>query len=123
MSIIEDLWFKRRDIISDGYDESLEYISKLVPLKIHKFKTGTQCWTWTIPKKWMINEGWIKNPDGKVLLHSKDHPLHILTYSQSIDKVVSHEELMNNLSYSKERPESIPYHERLIYGNDWDFAL
>lgn len=123
MSIIEDLWFKRRDIVSGGYDESLEYISKLITLKIHKFKTGKQCWTWTIPKKWTINEGWIKDQEGKILLHSKDHPLHILTYSQSIDKVVNHEELMKHMSSNKDRPNSIPYHERLIYGNDWGFAI
>ena len=50
MNLINDLWLKRRDIVSDGFDESLEYISKIIPLKIHKIPTGTKCWTWIIPE-------------------------------------------------------------------------
>ena len=55
MKLIDDLWFKRRDLISDGFDESLGYISKIIPMKIHQFRTGMKCWTWKIPKKWTRN--------------------------------------------------------------------
>ena len=123
MKLIDDLWFKRRDIISDGFDESLEYISKIVPMKIHQFRTGMKCWTWEIPKKWTVNEGWIKDSNGKLLLHSKDHPLHIPTYSQGVDKIVTHDELMKHLSYNVNQPNAIPYHEQLIYGKDWGFCV
>lgn len=60
MDIIKDLWFKRRDIISEGYDQSLNYISKIIDLKIHEIPTGTKCWTWTIPEKWTVKEGFIE---------------------------------------------------------------
>jgi len=123
MKLIDDLWFKRRDLISDGFDESLEYISKIIPMKIHQFRTGMKCWTWKIPKKWTVNEGWIKDSNGKLLLHSKDHPLHIPTYSQSVDKTIPHDELMKHLMYNEKQPNTIPYHERLIYSKDWGFSL
>lgn len=121
--LIRDLWFKRRDIISDGFDESLEYISKIIPLKIYEIPTGKRCWTWTIPKKWTVKEAWIKNSKGKILLHNKDHPLHVLTYSRPVDKTVTHQELMKHLMFDKKRPNSIPYHEKLIYRNDWGFSI
>ena len=40
VELINALWFKRRDIISDGFDESLKYISKIIPLKIYKISSG-----------------------------------------------------------------------------------
>ena len=45
MKLINDIWFKRRDIISDGYDDALEHISKIIPICIHQIPTGTKCWT------------------------------------------------------------------------------
>ena len=96
MKLINDIWFKRRDIISDGYDDSLEYISKIIPLRIHQIPTGTKCWTWTVPEKWVVNDGFIFDGEKKII-DLKDHPLHVISYSLPIDKEVSKEELMKHL--------------------------
>ncbi len=122
MQLIKDLWFKRRDIISDGFDESLEYISKIIPLKIHEIPSGTKCWTWTVPEKWSVKEAYINDLDGNRILDLKDHPLHVVSYSLPIDKVVSREELLEHLHTSKERPEAIPF-EFKYYEKDWGFCI
>ncbi len=83
-NLINDLWLKPRHLVSDAYDEAIEYISKIIPLKIHSIPTGTKCWTWTIPEKWIINEAWIKDLDGNKILDLKDHPLHVISYSLPI---------------------------------------
>lgn len=122
MKLINDLWFKRRDIISDGFSDSLEYISKIIPLKIHKIPTGTKCWTWTVPEKWTIKTAYIEDLNGNKLLDLKDHPLHIVSYSLPIDKVVSKKELLKHLHTDKERPNAIPF-EFKYYQRDWGFCI
>ena len=97
MKLINDIWFKRRDIISDGFRESLKYISKIIPLKIHKIPTGAKCWTWIIPDKWTVKNAYIEDLDGNKLLDLKNHPLHIVSYSLPVDKIVSKEELFKHL--------------------------
>ncbi|MEK7540647.1 MAG: DUF4910 domain-containing protein [Patescibacteria group bacterium] len=122
MKLINDLWLKRRDIVSDGFDESLEYISKIIPLKIHKIPTGTKCWTWIVPEKWTVSSAFIEDLDGKRMLNLKDHPLHIVSYSLPIDKIVSKEELFQHLHTNPERPDAVPF-EFKYYQKDWGFCI
>ncbi len=119
--LINDLWFKRRDIVSDEFDESLEYISKIIPLKIHKIPSGTKCWTWTVPEKWSVKEAYIEDLEGNRILDLKDHPLHIVSYSLPIDKIVTKDELLKHLHTKPERPEAIPF-EFKYYKRDWGFC-
>jgi len=122
MKLINDLWIKRRDIISNGFDESLEYISKLIPLKIHKFPSGTKCWTWIIPEKWSVKDAYIDDLNGNRILDLKDHPLHVISYSLPIDKIVTKEELMKHLHTNPKRPDSVPF-EFKYYERDWGFCI
>lgn len=119
--LIKDLYFTRRDLISEGYDEALEYISKIIPLKIHSIPSGTKCWTWTVPKKWSILDAYIE-VDGKKLLDLNDHPLHVISYSLPIDKIVNHKELMNHVYSNPQRPNSIPFQFK-YYEQDWGFCI
>jgi aminopeptidase-like protein len=120
--LINDLWYKTRNLVSDGYDESLEYISKIIPITIHKIKTGTECWTWIVPEKWEVTEAWIEDLAGNRLLDLKDHPLHVMSYSLPVDKTVTKAELMNHLHTRPDRPNAIPF-EFKYYEKDWGFCI
>lgn len=120
--LIDDLWSKERHLISDAYDESLEYISKLIPLKIHEIPSGTKCWTWVVPEKWAVKEAYIEDMNGKRLLDLKDHPLHVVSYSLPINKVVTKEELMKHLYTNPKRPGAIPF-EFKFYEKGWGFCI
>jgi len=122
IKLINDLWFKRRDIISDGFDESLDYISKILPLKIHKIPSGAQCWTWVVPEKWSVKEAFIEDLDGKRFLDLKDHPLHVISYSLPVNKIVTRKELLQHLYTSSKRPNAIPF-EFKYYERDWGFCV
>jgi len=122
IELIQDLWFKRRDIVSDGYDESLQYISKIIPLRIHEIPSGTKCWTWIVPEKWSVEEAYIEDLDGNRILDLKDHPLHVISYSLPIDRVVTKEELMKHLHTNPKRPGAIPF-EFKYYERDWGFCI
>jgi len=122
IKLINQLWFKRRDIVSDGYDESLGYIFQIIPLKIHEIPSGTKCWTWIVPEKWGVKEAYIEDLDGNRILDLKDHPLHVVSYSLPIDKVVTKEELMKHLHTNPKRPGAIPF-EFKYYERDWGFCI
>jgi len=119
--IISDLWFEKRNIVSDGFDNSLKYISKILPISIIEIPTGTECWTWIVPPKWSVSEGWIRSCNKKYL-DLVDHPLHILSYSQPVKMKISKDELMANIYTDPSRPDSIPYRYS-YYEKKWGFCL
>jgi aminopeptidase-like protein len=119
--IINDLWFKRRDIVSDGMGDALSYIAKLLPISIIEIPTGTECWTWIVPPKWSISEGWIHSGN-KVYLDISDHPLYVMSYSQPISKTVEKDELFANLYSRPARPNAIPF-EFSYYEKKWGFCI
>jgi hypothetical protein len=50
--LIQELWFLKRDLVSDDYDRALlrlaaEFASKGSPMVIHEYPSGEPCWTWT----------------------------------------------------------------------------
>jgi len=51
MTVIHELFKHRRYLVSDGFDDSLEYMSRFIPLRIRSWNSGEKAWTWTIPKK------------------------------------------------------------------------
>lgn len=118
--LIKDLWFEKRDIISDGFDRSLKYISRLIPLSIFKVPTGTECWSWIVPPKWSVSEGWIR-AGRKVILDISEHPLHVMSYSQPVRRRVDKRELMAHISTYKKSPKSIPF-EFSYYQKKWGFC-
>jgi aminopeptidase-like protein len=135
MKTIKDIWFTRRDLISDGFDEAANYLkrqaeksaresknSKSISVKIHEIPTGTKCWTWTVPDKWDVKKAWIKDDKGKKILDLKDHPLHVMSYSLPINKTVSKEELLRHLHTNQQRPNAIPF-EFKYYEKDWGFCM
>jgi len=122
MKIIRDLWPKARDLVSDGFDESLEYISTLLPLKIFEIPSGTQCWTWIVPKKWKAVAGWIKDVKGNIIIDFKDNPLHIISYSQPINKEVTKDELMEHLFSEPKCPNAVRY-SYAFYKKNWGFGI
>lgn len=122
IKLIEDLWRKQRNLVSDEYEESLQYISKIIPLKVHEIPSGTKCWTWTIPEKWSVSEAWIEDLEGNRLLDFKEHPLHIISYSLPINQIVSKDELMEHVHTNPNRPDAIPF-EFKYYEKDWGFCI
>ena len=49
---IHDLWRLPRDLVSDGFDDALLALSKDVPMTIHEYPTGSECFTWIVPDEW-----------------------------------------------------------------------
>ena len=116
--LISALWRLPRDIVSDGYDTALRALSTQAPMVIHEYPTGTECWTWLVPEKWTCHEAFLETMDGRRLFSYQDNPLHVVSYSLAIDRVVSREELFSHLHVHPELADAIPFIFK-YYERDW----
>jgi aminopeptidase-like protein/aminoglycoside N3'-acetyltransferase len=116
--LISKLWRLPRDIVSDGYDTALQALSTQVPMTIHGYPSGTECWTWLVPEKWTCQEAWLETLDGRRLFSYKDSPLHVVSYSLPIDREVPREELFDHLHVHPELPDAIPFVFK-YYEREW----
>ena len=55
-----------RSISGVGYRDSIEYLKRFIPLKIHKFKSNKKVFDWEIPNEWNITDGYIKFENKKI---------------------------------------------------------
>lgn len=107
--LIAALWRIPRDIVSDGYDAALRSLATQVPMTVHEFPTGTECWTWLIPEKWTCHEAWLETLDGRRIFSYDENPLHVASYSLPIDRVVQRKELFEHLHVHPRLPDAIPF--------------
>jgi len=119
LDLIEELWYLKRDIVSDDFDRALYRLAGEVPnMKIHQYPTGEPCWTWRIPEKWTCHEAYLETLDGKRLIDYANHPLHVVSYSLPYEGVVSRQELMEHLHVHPRLPDAIPFVFK-YYERDW----
>jgi aminopeptidase-like protein/aminoglycoside N3'-acetyltransferase len=116
--LISALWRLPRDIVSDGYDAALRALCTQMPMAVHEYPTGTECWTWLVPEKWTCHEAWLETIDGRRLFSYEDNPLHVVSYSLPIDREVTREELLGHLHIHPALPEAIPFVFK-YYERDW----
>lgn len=116
--IVRTLWPLARDIVSDGYDAALAALGTQVPMRVHEYPSGTECFTWIVPEKWTCHEAWLETLDGERLFSYADHPLHVVSYSLPFEGIVSRDELFRHLHVHDRLPDAIPFVFK-YYERDW----
>ncbi len=106
---IHALWRLPRDLVSDGYDQALLALSRDVPMTIHEYPTGSECFTWVVPEKWACEEAYLESVDGRRIFSYADNPLHVMSYSQPYEGMVSRDELLRHLFVHPRLPDAIPF--------------
>lgn len=115
---ISALWRLPRDIVSDGYDAAMHALATQVPLKIHEYPTGTECWSWIVPEKWTCRDARLETLDGRILFSYHDNPLHAVSYSLPFNATVTREELFRHLHTHPRLEGAIPFIFK-YYERDW----
>jgi aminopeptidase-like protein/aminoglycoside N3'-acetyltransferase len=116
--MIDALWRLPRDIVSDGYDAALQALATQVPMTIHRYPSGLECWTWILPEKWKCHEAYLERLDGTRLFSYADNPLHVVSYSLPFAGEVSRETLLAHLHVHPRLRDAIPFVFR-YYDRDW----
>ncbi len=120
--LFDDLFPICRSITGPGLRESLDIISEHVPLEIESVPSGTDVFDWTIPKEWRINKARLLGPEGEVYADFEESNLHVMNYSEPVDKYLSLEDLKPHLYTDKDNPEAIPY-VTSYYKRRWGFCI
>lgn len=116
--MVERLWRLPRDIVSDGYDAALHALTTQVPMTIHEYPAGRECWSWIVPERWTCHEAYLETLDGRRLFSYADHPLHVVSYSLPFEGEVDHATLMRHLHVHPTLPDAVPFIFK-YYERDW----
>lgn len=125
--LINELWFLKRDIISDDFDRALLRLAQEVSMTIHAYPTGEACWTWRVPEKWTCQAAYLESLDEagqpvQRVLDYADHPLHVVSYSLPYEGIVSRAELLQHVHVHPRLPEAIPFVFK-YYERDWGLCM
>jgi aminopeptidase-like protein len=125
-SILAQLYPLHRTLASGGTDEALRIVGEHMPADAHyaveTYTPGTPVWTWTVPERYLVHEAYLETEDGKRILDYADNPLHIVSYSPPVDKLLTWGELDPHLYYNEKLSHTIPWVFK-YYQRDWGFCL
>jgi aminopeptidase-like protein len=125
-AILAEILPLHRTLVSDDMDRALAIIGSHLPASagytVETYAPGTPVWTWRVPERYVVHEAYLETEDGERIVDFRDNPLHIISYSLPVDRVLDWEELEPHLRYSVKRPLAIPW-EFKYYERDWGFCL
>lgn len=107
----KDLFPLPRSLTGDGVRKSFAYLQQMNPeIAIHSFATGETVFDWNIPKEWRIRDAYIEHlASGQRFAEFSKCNLHVMGYSEPVDRILNKDELIDHIYTQKDQPELIPY--------------
>lgn len=116
------LWPINRSITGPGLEESLDVVSRYLPLNIERIPSGSVVFDWEVPPEWHLERGRLYDPFGRVVCDSASSNLHVMSYSEPVNIELELDDLQAHLHSLPEIPEAIPY-VTSYYERRWGFCL
>jgi aminopeptidase-like protein len=111
-----------RSITGEGLRATLRDIGTRIPLRLTEVPTGTSVLDWEVPPEWNVRAAFVAAPDGRRVIDFARHNLHLVQYSEPVDRVVPRAELDAHLHSLPDQPTLIPYRTS-YYVRTWGFCL
>jgi aminopeptidase-like protein len=108
--LAKELWPLPRSITGAGLRATLKRLQAQLPgLRIGRVPSGAKVLDWIVPDEWEIRDAYLEGPDGERFCEFKHHNLHVVGYSEAVDRHYSLDELQAYLHSLPEQPDAIPY--------------
>lgn len=118
-----DLFPIHRSLSGAGTRQTLAYIAERLPgLRIESAASGTPAFDWIVPDEWTFRRAVLTDEAGNKIVDSDDHNLHVVGYSEPVDRWLDLDELEPHLHSLPERPGAIPF-VTSYYKRTWGFCL
>ena len=118
----KSLWLLPRSLTGHGTVETLKYLKGInSDLRIRSRETGEVVFDWAIPDEWNIYDAYLVHEDGKKFADFKVNNLHVVGYSEPINKRMKLNELKARIHTHDLHPDRIPY-VTSYYSSTWVFV-
>ena len=118
----DDLFPIFRSITGPGIEYSINYFKKFMPLELEKTSTGEKVFDWIVPQEWHWKRARLFDPNGNIVCDTFESNLHVLNYSEPVDKILELHDLEKHLYSLPGLPEAIPY-VTSYYKRAWGFCI
>src|SRR4051812_28163923 len=96
MQVLRELTPMNRAVCSRGYDEAVDYLTRILPFNVVRVPDSTVHNGWVIPPSWDVLEATISK-DGRTVYDGTGHPLGVISVSREFNGLVSLDELRKHL--------------------------
>lgn len=122
-ALAQRLWPINRSISGSGLRQTLAILAEYLPgLTLIEIPTGSKALDWIVPEEWVINAAYIIDPSGNKICDISENNLHLVGYSEAVQKKLDLTQLQPHLHSLPDQPDAIPYITS-YYKRTWGFCL